>query len=98
MWAFSVLNMVFELPIGTPSFPPLSPRQTMLVHIHRHLHLAGQTLVPGLIVNLDDTTAKQVIALGAGIALDSKTKTTKGKTNAQPQSTEQPAMEQTTAG
>jgi hypothetical protein len=71
----------------------------MLVHIHRHLHLAGQTLVPGLIANLDDTTAKQVIALGAGVALDSKTKTTKGsKTNAQPQSTEQPAMEQTTAG
>ncbi len=70
----------------------------MLVHIHRHLHLAGQTLVPGLIANLDDTTAKYVIALGAGVALDSKTKTTKGKTNAQPQSTEQPAIDQPTAG
>ena len=70
----------------------------MLVHIHRHLHLAGQTLVPGLIANLDDTTAKHVIALGAGVALDSKTKTTKGKTNAHPQAPEQPENDSSTAG
>lgn len=70
----------------------------MLVHIHRHLHLAGQTLVPGLIANLDEATAKQVIAVGAGIALEGKIKTTRGKANAHPHSQEQPAKDSTTAG
>lgn len=70
----------------------------MLVHIHRHLHLAGQTLVPGLIANLDDATAKQVIAVGAGVALEGKLKTTRGKANAHPQAPEQPENDSSTAG